>query len=51
LAADVFLDWNGVNLIAAQGEMEKLTLDAAQGKVDKAQVALFFKKHSKKTSK
>jgi death-on-curing protein len=51
LAADVFLEMNGYDLKVNQDILEKLTLDTAQGKVDKAEVALFFKKHSKKVSK
>jgi death-on-curing protein len=48
LAADVFMDINGLNLVVDESEFEKLTLDTAHGKVDKSQIAVFFKKHSKK---
>jgi death on curing protein len=51
LAADVFLDWNGINLTVDQVEFERLTLETAQGGVDKAQIALFIKKYSKKSFK
>ncbi len=48
LAADVFLDINGINLVVGEAEFERLTLDTAKGKVDKSQIAVFFKKHSKR---
>jgi death-on-curing protein len=50
MAADVFLELNGITLPpSSEAEFEKITLDVAQGKVDKPQIAAFFKKHSKKS--
>lgn len=43
LAADVFMDIKGLNLAVDETEFERLTLDTAQGKVDKSQIAVFFK--------
>jgi death-on-curing protein len=48
LAADVFLTTNGYDLIADQKEFEKLILETAQGHVDKHQITLFLKTHSRK---
>jgi death-on-curing protein len=48
LSADVFLDINGLNLAVDEADFEQLTLDTAQGKMDKSQIAVFFKKHSKR---
>jgi death on curing protein len=51
VASYVFLRINGIQVTAIDKAYEELTLDTAQGKVDKSQIAVFFKKHSKKTSK
>lgn len=49
MAADVFLELNGYSLPASCEEaFEKLTLDTAQGKLEKPVLAAFFKKHSRK---
>ncbi len=48
LAADVSKDINGLNPAIDETEFEKLTLDTAQGKMDKSQIAVFFKKYSKR---
>jgi len=41
----------GFSVTASDKAYEELTLDTAQSKVDKSQIAIFFKKHSKKTTK
>jgi death-on-curing protein len=50
MAADVFLDLNGYELQAScEAAFEKLVLDTAQGKTEKAAIAAFFRKYSKKS--
>ena len=51
VASYVFLRINGIQVTASDKAYEELTLDTAQGKMDKSQIAVFFKKHSKKTAK
>ena len=49
MAADIFLELNGYSLPSScENAFEKLTLDTAQGKTDKAALAVFFRKHSRK---
>lgn len=49
VASYVFLRLNGVLVTADEASYEKITLDAAQGKADKPQIAAFFRKHSRKS--
>ncbi len=50
MAADVFLELNGITLPAScGGEFEKITLETAQGKADKPRIAAFFRKCSRKS--
>lgn len=51
VAAYVFLRLNGIVLTADNEAVEKLTLDTAQGKIEKPALAAFFKKHSRKARK
>lgn len=52
MAADVFLELNGYRLPPSCGEaFEKITFDAAQGKIEKSVIAAFFRKHSRKSRK
>jgi len=52
MAADVFLDLNGISLpTSCENAFEKLTLDVAQGKIEKSIIAGFFRKHSRKNRK
>jgi death-on-curing protein len=52
MAADIFLELNGYELPPSCEEaFEKLTLDTAQGKMDKTVIAAFFKKNSRKIPK
>jgi death-on-curing protein len=48
VASYVFLRINGIQVTASDKAYEEITLDTAQSKVDKSQIAVFFKKHSKK---
>jgi death-on-curing protein len=48
VAAYVFLRLNGIVVTADNEAVEKLTLDTAQGKMEKPAIAAFFKKHSRK---
>ncbi len=48
VASYVFLRINGIQVTASDEAYEEITLDTAQGKVDKPQIAVFFKKHSKR---
>jgi death-on-curing protein len=43
LAASVFLEINGINIIAQEDEFEKIVLDAAQGLIGKNEIADFFR--------
>jgi len=50
MAADVFLELNGIHLPpSCEAGFEKITLDVAQGKADKPQIAVYFRKHSRKS--
>jgi len=49
VASFVFLRLNGVLVTADEESYEKITLDVAQGKTDKPQIAVFFRKHSRKS--
>ena len=51
MASYVFLRLNGIQVTASNDSYERITLDVAQGWADKTQIALFFRKHSKKISK
>jgi death-on-curing protein len=51
LTSAIFLEINGLNVIADEDEFEKLVLDAAQSKVNKKQIADFFKKNTKEIKK
>ncbi|MBL7664299.1 MAG: type II toxin-antitoxin system death-on-curing family toxin [Bacteriovoracaceae bacterium] len=46
LAAAVFLEINGYQVIADEDEFEKLVLDAAQSRVDKKGITDFFRSNS-----
>ncbi len=48
MAADVFLLMNGILVTAGQSTFEKMVLEVAQGKMEKHEVAEFFRKNSKK---
>jgi len=43
-----FFRLNGILVNASEKNFEDLTLDVAHGKVDKTEVATFFRKHSRK---
>jgi len=45
-AALVFLDLNGLQVDATEDELVELTVGAASGTVTKAEIAVFFRKHS-----
>ena len=52
MAADVFLELNGHSLPSScEDDFEKLTLEVAQGKLEKSDIARFFRKNSRKTKK
>jgi death-on-curing protein len=51
MAADIFLLMNGILLTAGVEDMVKLGLEVAQRKVEKPEIAAFFRKHSRKMSK
>jgi death-on-curing protein len=51
MAADIFLLMNGVLLTAGETALTELTLTVAQHKMEKSEIAAFFRKHSKKLSK
>ena len=42
----VFLIINGIELNASEGSFEKIILSAAEGKIEKAAVARFFKNNA-----
>jgi death-on-curing protein len=46
LAASVFLQVNGLTVVADEGEFEKLVLNAAQSLVTKEQIAEFFRQNA-----
>ncbi|HTC21756.1 MAG TPA: type II toxin-antitoxin system death-on-curing family toxin [bacterium] len=48
MAADIFLLMNGILLTANESELTEITLEVAQRKVEKPEIASFFRKHSKK---
>ena len=49
MAADVFLQLNGFDLPpSCEKAFEKITLATAQGQKEKADLAAFFRKHSRK---
>lgn len=50
LCSSVFLQINGLMVIADEDEFEKLVLDAAQSLVSKAEIADFFRKNTSATS-
>lgn len=47
MAAFVFLDMNGIDFDAPEPEFRDLVMDLAAGKIDKADVITFFKRHVK----
>ena len=47
MAAFVFLKLNGLTLTAGQSDYEAVVLSVAQGKMGKAAVAEFFRKHAR----
>ena len=49
LSASVFLQVNGLKVVAVEDEFEKLVLDAAQSLVTKDQIAEFFRKNTSDT--
>ena len=51
MATDVFLLMNGILLTASPAEMVRITLEVAQRKMEKPEIAAFFKKHSRKSRK
>jgi death-on-curing protein len=51
MATDIFLLMNGVLLTASEAALSELTLEVAQRKMEKPEIASFFRKHSKKLSK
>ncbi len=52
MAADVFLELNGYFIPSSKETLfEKLVLEVAQGKVEKPEIAAFFRKHSKKITR
>ena len=46
MAAFTFLELNGITLTASPASFEKVVREVAQGNMDKAGVAAFFRKHS-----
>ncbi len=46
LAAAVFLEVNGLTVTADEDEFENLVMGVAQGRVDKKQIAAFFRKNT-----
>lgn len=44
-SAEIFVRLNGMSLKASDEELERLTLDVAEGKVSKDATVTFFKKH------
>ena len=48
MAADIFLLMNGIQLTAGETDFTELVLKVAQRKMEKPEIAVFFKKHSKR---
>lgn len=51
MAADTFLITNGILLTASVSDIIDLGLEVAQGKVEKPEIVVFFRKHSRKSPK
>lgn len=51
LAASVFLEINGIEIVANEDEFEVLVLQSAQSKKTKEEIAIFFQKNSKLITK
>jgi death-on-curing protein len=51
MAADIFLLMNGIQLTINEDDFTELVLKVAQRKMEKPEIAAFFRKHSKKTAK
>jgi len=49
MAAYVFLRLNHITLTASQKSFEKVVLRVAEGKMNKAEIAEFFRKHSRRS--
>ena len=47
MAALVFLDWNGIDFEADEEEFAQMVLSVASGKMLKAEISLFLRKHSR----
>jgi death-on-curing protein len=45
-AAATFLEWNGWNLPASQGDFTELVLSVARGEVTKSEISEFFRAHT-----
>ena len=50
VAADVFLALNGLSLEPPEAAYEDLVMQVAQGRLDKAAIAAFFREHAVRTS-
>lgn len=52
MAADVFLELNGFQIPPSQEKnFETIVMEVAQGKMEKPEIAAFFRKHSRKAPK
>jgi death-on-curing protein len=51
VASYVFLRLNGILVTASEKSYEKITLDTAEGKIGKSELAGFFRKNSRKINK
>ncbi|SRR5665213_27775 len=51
MAADIFLLMNGIQLTITEADFTELVLKVAQRKMEKPEIAAFFRKHFKKTAK
>lgn len=51
VASFIFLRLNGILVTASEKAYETVTLDVAQGKMEKSAIAVFFRKHSRKSSR
>jgi death on curing protein len=51
VASFIFLRLNGILVTASERAYETVTLDVAQGKMEKSEIAAFFRKHSGKSSR
>jgi death-on-curing protein len=51
VASYVFLRLNGIVVTASEKSYEKITLDTAEGKIGKSELAGFFRKNSRKINK